>query len=200
VGRVSAPSVSREESATSATLRRRGARLRTVAAILAFACSGSVAAQSVSGAALKAAFLYNFAKFASWPAEILTPGQRLSLCVVGDDAVADALEQTIKGHTVDGHELTVQVVGADGPIRLCHLLYVGGLDPRLATQVTDALKGAPVFSVSDREKFAESGGVAQLILENNRMRFAINLAAAQRARLQLSSKLLSLATIVKDHP
>ena len=57
-----------------------------------------------------------------------------------------------------------------------------------------------MFSVSDREKFAESGGVAQLILENNRMRFAINLAAAQRARLQISSKLLSLATIVKDHP
>ena len=66
--------------------------------------------------------------------------------------------------------------------------------------MTDALKDAPVFSVSDRDNFAESGGVAQLILENNRMRFVINLAAAQRARLQLSSKLLSLATIVKDQP
>ena len=160
--------------------------------------NGSVAAQGVSGTALKAAFLYNFAKFAEWPADALAPTQRLSLCVVGVDAVADALEQTIKGHTIEGHDLSVQVVNADGPIRSCHLLYAGGLDARQSTQLIDALKGAPVFTVSDGDKFAELGGVAQLILEKDRMHFSINVAAAQRARLQLSSKLLSLATIVKD--
>ena len=160
--------------------------------------NGSVAAQGVSGTALKAAFLYNFAKFAEWPADALAPTQRLSLCVVGVDAVADALEQTIKGHTIEGHDLSVQVVTADGPIRSCHLLYAGGLDSRQSIQLIDALKGAPVFTVSDGDNFAELGGVAQLILEKDRMRFAINVAAAQRARLQLSSKLLSLATIVKD--
>ena len=147
---------------------------------------------------VKAAFLYNFAKFAEWPADALVPGQRLSLCVLGDNAVADALEQTIKGHTIENHELTVQVVNADGPIRSCHLLYVGGFDAKRATQLIEALKGAPVFTVSDGDKFAELGGVAQLILENDKMRFAINVASAQRARLQLSSKLLSLAKIVKD--
>ena len=146
----------------------------------------------------RAAFLYNFAKFAVWPADILAPAQRHSLCVVGDDAVADALGQTIKGHTIEGHELTVQVVNADGPIRSCHLLYVDGLDVKRSTQLIEALKGASAFTVSDGDKFAELGGVAQLILENNRMRFAVNIASAQRARLQLSSKLLSLATIVKD--
>ena len=169
-----------------------------VVAIVALVWSGSLAAQSVSAAALKAAFLYNFAKFAVWPADILAPGQRLSLCVVGDDAVADALGQTIKGHTIEGHELAVQVVNADGPIRSCHLLYVDGLDVKRSTQLIEALKGASAFTVSDGDKFAELGGVAQLILENNRMRFAVNIASAQRARLQLSSKLLSLATIVKD--
>jgi hypothetical protein len=147
---------------------------------------------------IKAAFLYNFAKFADWPADILAPGQRLSLCVLGDNAVADALEQTIKGHSTESHELTAQVVGADWPIRSCHLLYVGGLDMKGAIQLVEALKGASVFTVSDCDRFAELGGVAQLILEKDRMRFAINVAAAQRARLQLSSRLLSLAKIVKD--
>jgi YfiR/HmsC-like len=185
-------------SATFAPLRRRGARMSVVVAIFAVVWNGSVAAQSVSGSALKAAFLYNFAKFADWPADILAPGQRLSLCVLGDNAVADALEQTIKAHSTESHELTVQMVGADWPIRSCHLLYVGGLDVKGAMQLIDALKGAPIFTVSDCDRFAELGGVAQLILEKDRMRFAINVAAAQRARLQLSSKLLSLAKIVKD--
>jgi hypothetical protein len=159
---------------------------------------GRVNAQLATEPALKAAFLYNFAKFAEWPADILAPGQRLSLCVVGDKGVADALEQTINGHAIESHELTVAVVTADGPIRSCHLLYVVGLDVRQSTHLIEALKGAAVFTVSDGDKFAESGGVAQLIQESGRMRFAINVAAAQRARLQLSSKLLSLAKVVKD--
>jgi uncharacterized protein DUF4154 len=170
--------------------------MSVIVAMFAFVWNGSVVGQSVSGAALKAAFLYNFAKFADWPADILAPGQKLSLCVLGDNAVADALEHTIKGHTVGNHELAVQVIDARGPIRSCHLLFVGGLDANI--QLIEALKGASVFTVSDRNKFAESGGVAQLILEQDRMTFAINISAAQRARLQLSSKLLSLAKIVND--
>ena len=185
-------------SATSAPRRRRGVRLSVVVAIFALAWSGPAAAQGVSGTALKAAFLYNFAKFAEWPADVLAPGQKISLCVLGDNAVADALERTIKGHSAESHELTVQAIGADSPIRSCHLLYIGGLDVKGAIQLIEALNGASVFTVSDCDRFAELGGVAQLILESDRMRFAINVAAAQRARLQLSSKLLSLATIVKD--
>ena len=154
-------------------------------------------AQPATAPALTAAFLYNFAKFAEWPAESLPPGQRLSLCVVGDNAVADALEQIIKGRAVEGHELTVAVLKADGPLRSCHLLYVSG-DANRSAQVLEAVKGVPVFTVGDEIRFAASGGVAQLILENDHMRFAVNVSAAQRARLKVSSKLLSLAKIVKD--
>ena len=159
-----------------------------------------VGAQGVTAPALKAAFLYNFANFAEWPADALAPGQRLSLCVVGDNAVADALEHTIRGREVDNHELTVQVVKADGPIRSCHLLYVSGLDKKQAGRLLDSLKNAAIFTVSDIDQFAERGGVAQLILENDRMRFAVNVDAANRALLKISSKLLALAKIVKDQP
>jgi hypothetical protein len=171
-----------------------------VAAVLVLTHASQAGSQSVMVPALKAAFLYNFARFAEWPAAALPPGQRLSLCVVGDDAVADALEPLIKGRAVDGHELTRQIVKFDGPVRSCHLLYVSGRDAKEVRQLLAAVQGASVFTVSDRDKFAESGGVAQLILESDRMRFAINVAAAQRARLQLSSKLLTLATIIKDDP
>jgi hypothetical protein len=162
-------------------------------------------AQTATAAALTSAFLFNFAKFTEWPSDALAPGQRIALCVVGDNAVADALELTIKGHAIESHELTVQVVpwsgtpGADASaLRSCHLLYMSGLDGKRTLQLLESVKAAPVLTASDADRFAELGGVAQLILENGRMRFAINAAAAQRARLQLSSKLLSIAHLTKD--
>jgi hypothetical protein len=171
-----------------------------VTALLAGAIPASaLAAGEVVGAtALKAAFLYNFAKFAEWPGDVLRPGDKLRLCIVGDKAVADALEQTINGRGVDNHELTVQVVKVDGPILSCHLLYVSGLDAKGASHLIDALNGTSVFTVSDGERFAEMGGVAQLVQEDGRMRFVVNVSAASRAKLQISSQLLSLAKIIKD--
>ncbi len=157
-------------------------------------------AQSATAPALTSAFLYNFAKFTEWPADALAPGQRLALCVLGDNAVASALEQIIRGHSIESHELTVELLKSDASARSCHVLYLSGLDEKRSLQVIDSLKAAPVLTASDAVRFAEVGGVAQLILEDGRMRFTINVTAAQRARLQLSSKLLSLARIIKDEP
>ena len=168
-----------------------------LAALLLWCAPGR--AQGVTAPALKAAFLYNFANFTEWPADILAPRQRLSLCVIGDNAVADALEQTIKGRGVDNHELTVTVIkAADDPILACHLLYVSGFDAKRTDQLLFGLSGTSVFTVGDGDRFADAGGIAQLILENGRMRFVVNVGAAHRARLKISSKLLSLATIIKD--
>ena len=154
--------------------------------------------QSATAAALTSAFLYNFAKFTEWPPDSLAPGQRLAMCVAGDTAVASALDQTVKGHAIEGHELTVELLKPDASARACHLLYVSGLDEKRSLQLIDSLKTASVLTASNVERFADLGGVAQLTLENGRMRFTINVNAAQRARLQLSSKLLRLARIIKD--
>jgi len=171
-----------------------------VTALLAGAIPASVLASGevVGATALKAAFLYNFAKFAEWPSDILRPGDKLRLCVAGDNAVADALEQTISGRGVDNHELTVEVVQIDGPLLSCHLLYVSGLDAKRTSHLLDALNGTSIFTVSDGDRFAEMGGVAQLVQEDGRMHFVVNVSAALRAKLQISSKLLSLARIIKD--
>lgn len=162
----------------------------------ALALSGEM--QMTTAPALKAAFLYNFAKFATWPAESLAPGQPLALCVLDDDAVAEALKLTIKGQSVDGHALSVQVVTKTSPIHWCHLLYAGDLDANELPRLPQYAADAGLLTVGSHHQFAEQGGVAQLILHNDRMRFAINVAAAQRAQVTLSSRMLSLATIVKD--
>ena len=172
------------------------ARLLLAVSALLFAPQAA-SAQEVSLPSLKAAFLSNFAKFAEWPVDALPAGRVFTFCVSGDKAVAAALERSIKEHP--GQEpMSVIVVAPDGPLSGCQIFYLGGVNLRDASRTIDTLKGMPIFTVSDVDGFAEHGGVAQLRLEQGRMRFAINPAAAQRARLALSAKLLTLATIVKD--
>jgi uncharacterized protein DUF4154 len=178
--------------------RRAGPLAAAIAACLWTTASTHVAAAETTASTLKAAFLYNFAKFTEWPADALAPGQRLSLCVMGDASVADALEQTIQGRQLEGHELSVRVVKSSDPLRSCHLLYADRADGHMSTQVLQAVGGAAVLTVSDSDRFVEAGGIAQLILEGDRMRFAVNVDSARRSRLTLSSKLLNLARIVKD--
>jgi hypothetical protein len=150
---------------------------------------------TVTAPALKAAFLYNFAKFAEWPVEASTGP--LTICVLGDPAVADALDDTVRGRTIDGREIAVSRVKAGG-LQKCQLLYVAGLDAKRSAAAIEEVKHVAVLTVGDRDGFAESGGVAGLFVENAKMRFTINVDAAQRARLRLSSRLLSLAKLVRE--
>jgi hypothetical protein len=158
-------------------------------------CAATVA-QGTAEPALKAAFLYNFVKFTEWPADVVPSDGAITLCVFGDEAVATALEQTIKGRQVGGHAVTVARVNV--ALSSCQVLYVSGVDRRQAVQVIERVKVAPVFTVGDLDGFAALGGVGQLFVENGKMRFALNPTSAQRARLRLSSKLLALAKVVKD--
>jgi hypothetical protein len=172
---------------------------RAILAGLVSLSPASLAAQTMSVPAIKAGFLANFVKFADWPTDADTTGRPFTFCVVGDKAIADALERIVKQHPGPQPQ-SVTFVTADAPLRTCQLLYVGGLDSRQSKRVIESLKGAAVFTVSDADGFAELGGVAQLRIVKGRMQFAINPAAAQRARLSLSAKFLGLATIVKDGP
>jgi hypothetical protein len=161
-------------------------------------CASPTLAQDVPEPTLKAAFLYNFVKFAEWPAEVWAPNVPVTLCVLGDEAVQSELEQSVKGHSISGHALNVIRITADGALRSCHLLYVTGLDRRRLAQLIALVRDAPVFTVGDFEAFASLGGVSQLFIEKGKVRFAINPASALRAHLRLSSKLLALAKLVKD--
>ena len=169
-------------------------RLASMAAALLAAAGPRLAAQAVPLPDLKAAFVANFAKFTEWPAG---PADRsFTFCVTGDAAVATALKDLVEKHNFA--VVNLSPLASDDALRNCQVLYLGGVDEKRMAQMLAAVGGAPVFTVGDAEHFAERGGVAQLILEKDRMRFAINTDAVQRAHLQLSAKLLTLAVIVKD--
>jgi hypothetical protein len=175
-----------------------------VAAALAIACTMLTAetagAQTASAPALKAVYLFNFAKFTEWPADVLGPGASLIFCVAGDPRVTRSLEEAIGGRNIDGHPLTARTVDAEGPMESCHLLYVADPGAKRIDQLMDRVKGKPVLTISESDTFAQRGGIANLFVEDGRMRFAVNVQSLQRSKLRLSSRLLDLATIVKDAP
>jgi hypothetical protein len=179
--------------------RQRAARLGAVFVIVLLSMAiGRLAAQSASAPVLKAAFIYNMAKFAEWPADFVGSNAPITLCVGRDDAVAQPLVDSVQGQRIGEHPVAVVRIAPDSPLRSCQLVFLSGLDARKTTKVLESLEGTAVFSVSDGDGFAAAGGVAQLFLEGDRLRFAINVDAAQRSRLRLSSKLLALAKIVHD--
>ena len=154
-------------------------------------------ADRASESAVRAALVYNFAKFTEWPANLIAPGELLSLCVAEDSSMAAELEELVANRTVGQRGLTVRRVRLDQSLLTCHLLYARGLDARRTTRLLDLIGSAPILTISDHEEFAQNGGIANFFVDGGRIRFAINVAAVQRARLQVSSKLLILARVVK---
>ncbi len=163
---------------------------------IVFAVRVGVAAQAVTQPALRAAFLFNFAKFTEWPGDI-GPSTPLTLCVLDDSAVEGALSELVGAAPINGRAVSISRGPSGGRLRACHLLYIGDTNSARTAAILDELRGAPVLTVSDGSEFIRSGGIIGLIVEDGRIRFVINPDAAQRAGLRLSSRLLQLAKISK---
>jgi hypothetical protein len=176
----------------------RQARMAIGAVVLIMAGQRQAFAQHASSHEVTAALVYNFARFTEWPAEVLPSGTPLVLCIAGAPKVVKALENATKGRAVERRVLVVREIELDGPLRSCHLLYAGGLDERSGAKLIESLRGAPILALSDLAGFSLMGDTANVFLEESRIRFAVNLNAVQRAQLQLSSRLLALAKIVKE--
>jgi hypothetical protein len=154
-------------------------------------------AQGVSTPGLTAAFLFNFAKFTTWPDDALRTGSTIVICVSGNDQVADALVQLTQNKLVEGHPLAIRRTDLRQPLTECHILFGASLDENSAREVLRVTASHPILTVSDWETFAARGGVANFFIEGARMRFAVNPDAADRARLRISSRLLTLAKLVR---
>jgi len=172
---------------------------RIIALLALIVCAGpaTVAAQTATAPALKAAYLLNFVRFTEWPAAVLASSAPITLCVVNNREVSSQLAELTKGRLVEGHALVVAAPKPDA-FGSCHLLFASDLDAQAATALMVSVAGKPVLTVSDMDKFAQRGGVAHFFVDKGTLVFAINLEAAQRANVRLSHKLLSLAKIVKE--
>ena len=167
-----------------------------LAATLAAAPAGPAGVDSVSDVAVKAAFLFNFAKFAEWPS--LSAGARIVVCVVGDESLATAVTQTLRGKAINGHDFDVWQPHDSANWHGCQLLFMSDADTRRFSAGLDAVKALPVLTVSDGAGFSEAGGIIELYVEAGRMRFAINVDAVERSGVRISSRLLGLARVVRN--
>jgi len=147
--------------------------------------------------AVKAAFIYNFAQFVDWPPEAFSaPDGPLVIATVGGDPFHRGLERAVNGKRVQDHPLVVRHLSADEPITGCHIVFVAGNDDRRVQTVLAATRGKPALTVGDgSERFLQWGGVVRFYLENNKVRFEVNVKAAEQAGLKISAKLLKLARI-----
>jgi len=162
------------------------------------AASNALAQDSPSEYQVKAAYLFNFLKFVEWPEGAFPdPLAPIVIGIVGDDPFGEALPQVVIGKTAQGRDLVIRKYRAGEDLRASHILFISASEKKRLPQLLASLHGSNVLTVADFEGFLEEGGMIQLFSETNRIRFAINVDAAVRAKLKLSSKLLSLARVAE---
>ncbi|MEW6126215.1 MAG: YfiR family protein [Acidobacteriota bacterium] len=155
-------------------------------------------AQSAGEYEIKAAFLYNFAKFVDWPAESFTDaGAPLVVGIVGNDPFGSAIDRLLSGKSANGRPLVVKRLSVGAGLKSCHILFIASSESGRMAQINGAVRGASVLTVGDMESFIQFGGVIQLTREANKVGMVINTDLAERSRLRISSKLLSLAKVVR---
>jgi hypothetical protein len=154
------------------------------------------AADAANEYTLKSAFLYKFASFVVWPDSL--PSGPLRIGVLGEDPFGSALEDVVKGKSINGRAFEIRRLRPGREPGRCQILFISSTETRKLRAILDHLQCSPVLTVSDMPGFCEQGGAIRLGLEDNRVRLEINPDAAERAGLQLSSKLLSLARIVRQ--
>jgi hypothetical protein len=147
---------------------------------------------------LKAAFLFNFAKFVEWP-EAARPqaGAPFRIGIVGKDPSGGTLQTGLIGKTVLGAPIVVEVIERHEQALGCHMLFVPASERDLEAEVLKAVKGRPILTVGEREGFLLSGGLFNFYTEEKKIRLELDNESTRAAGLTVSSKLLRLARIVK---
>ncbi|MCW8919173.1 MAG: YfiR family protein [Gammaproteobacteria bacterium] len=169
-----------------------------LSAVAATPAAAQSAIQDQEERLLKAAFIYNFAKFTRWPRAVQEESP-LTLCISGTDALVAELER-LDGKRVGGAPLAIRLLQEGGDGSGCQLLYVAESERHRQAQILESLRGEPVLTVSCLSGFAPAGGVIELFREEGRVRFIINLRTARESGLELSSRLLRLGVVLGQQP
>jgi hypothetical protein len=157
-----------------------------------FAGSSADEARAVPEYAMKAAYVYNFAQLSNWPDAKIIADNVFNLCIYGQDGITSALDG-LRGKKIGSRFLRVLLVSDVAEARNCHLLYVGEGSGERGRWLFEALRGNPVLTITDDPRAERSGAMILIVPDERRLAFEVNLEAARRSQLQLSSKLLHLA-------
>lgn len=146
-----------------------------------------------SAADVKAAFIYNFAKFVEWPPATFSTGNgSLQLCLWGDSALTRKL-QTLHGREAQGRVIQIKPLANGNDWQGCHIIFLSDSGPSPRSQMLQTLNRSAVLTISDAQDFTRQGGMIGLFVEGNRVQFSINLNATQQSGLKLSARVLQLA-------
>ena len=144
---------------------------------------------------IKAAFLFNFARFVEWPKEALNGATSpMIIGILGENPFREDLARTIGNKTVDNHPVMIKEFRSAAEATNCHVLFVSTSEKKKLPEIFQSLKGTSVLTVGETDRFTESGGIINFVMEGTKIRFQINKGAAEGAGLKISSKLMTLAS------
>jgi len=191
-------SLMRKSQSTRGTLplRRFGlALLASAALFLVWPVRGTAA---VSETDVKAAFLYNCAKFVEWPKDTFASETApIQIAVIGDDEFASKLKSLLSDKKAQGRSFEVKKISNPQDVKSFQIVFISSSETRRLPQILDAAKKSSVLTIGETEQFVDLGGMINLFFEDAQLRFEVNADAAEKARLVISSKLLRLAKRVK---
>jgi hypothetical protein len=147
---------------------------------------------------VKAAFLINFPKYVDWPAEAFAAtNSPIVIVVLGETKVTEEIQKVIAGRTVNGREIVLKRLASGEESGVCHILFISAAEQRQSPNLLARLKDTSILTVGESDAFLESGGIINLARRDRKIALEVNLTAAGNARIEISSKLLSVANVVK---
>jgi hypothetical protein len=181
-------------------VRRRVARTSAIAAaLLCLLGRGAYAQEARPGEyEVKAIYLYNFGKFVQYPAGGGVESFRI--CVLGRDPFGATLDRTLADDTIEGKPMQAKRIDKIEDAGDCRILFISSSEDSQLKRILAALQSKPVLTVSEIPEFCDRGGMVQFVVQEKKVRFAVNLIAAEKAGLALSSQLLKIATEVRKSP
>ena len=165
---------------------------------LVLSTSPTVSAQVLPPASedVEAAYLYQFGRYVEWPPGLVDGSDRFQICVLGMDPLGEALREVVAGKEISGRQVAARQIAGLDQSGECQILFVSSSENARVPEILKALQGRRTLTVGRGDDFTRRGGMIGFTSDNRRVRFVVNLAAADAANLMLSSQLLRVAVRV----
>jgi hypothetical protein len=150
---------------------------------------------------IKAAYLYNFAKFVEWPADSFANGDSpLVIGVFGQNPFGKELEAIAQAHQINGRPIVIRSITSAAGAAGVHLMFICATDDNQVAAILGSLKNTAILTVGESRKFMDAGGIIDFVREADKVRFEVSAMEAERHGLKISAQLLKLATVVRKNP
>ncbi len=150
---------------------------------------------------VKALFLLNFTKYIDWPAEAFAEtNSPITIGVIGENHFGDDLAKAVEGKCVNGRKIVILPLESDKDFCKCHILFISASEKKRVSDIVARIKSRPILTVGETDQFTRQGGIINFTKKEGKVRLEIDLSAAQSAKIQISSRLLSVADVVRGKP